>query len=280
MVRRRPRRQRAENLFYLPEAHTDFVFAVIAEEFGLVGSLVVILLFGTLIWRVFGIARESAMVAGRLYQANLAFGFAIWQATQVFINIGVNMGILPTKGLTAAADQLRSQQPIRHADRPRSSATDRLREPPDRRGRCRQATRSPQDDHAQEPHVQGEGAMTAPILIMAGGTGGHVFPALAVARVRCEVAIRKSSGSARAAVSKSSSSRSEGIALEVTRVAGLRGKGLVSWIFAPAKLLLAIFDAIAVLRRRRPKVGARHGRIRLRTRRRGRLAVAQAIDHS
>ncbi|MBT8445436.1 MAG: FtsW/RodA/SpoVE family cell cycle protein, partial [Gammaproteobacteria bacterium] len=88
-----------QKLFYLPEAHTDFVFAVIAEEFGLVGSIVVVLLFGALVWRALGIAKESAL-AGRLYQANLAFGFAIWQAAQVFINIGVNMGILPTKGLT------------------------------------------------------------------------------------------------------------------------------------------------------------------------------------
>ena len=88
-----------QKLFYLPEAHTDFVFAVVAEEFGLFGSVVVIGLFGILIWRALGIAKESA-IAGRLYQANLAFGFAVWQAAQVFINIGVNMGILPTKGLT------------------------------------------------------------------------------------------------------------------------------------------------------------------------------------
>jgi cell division protein FtsW len=88
-----------QKLFYLPEAHTDFVFAVIAEEFGLAGSCVIIVLFGLLVWRALVVARESA-IAGRLYQANLAFGFAIWQATQVFINIGVNMGILPTKGLT------------------------------------------------------------------------------------------------------------------------------------------------------------------------------------
>jgi cell division protein FtsW len=88
-----------QKLFYLPEAHTDFVFAVIAEEFGLVGSVLLIGLFVILISRALGIARESAAI-GRLYQANLAFGFAIWQGIQVFINIGVNMGILPTKGLT------------------------------------------------------------------------------------------------------------------------------------------------------------------------------------
>lgn len=88
-----------QKLFYLPEAHTDFVFAVIAEEFGLLGSLVLIGLFAFLVWRALGIARESA-ASGRLYQAYLAFGFAIWQGIQVFINVGVNMGILPTKGLT------------------------------------------------------------------------------------------------------------------------------------------------------------------------------------
>lgn len=88
-----------QKLFYLPEAHTDFVFAVIAEEFGLVGSLVLIALFGVVVWRAFAISREAAL-RERWYQATVAFGFAIWQAVQVFTNIGVNMGILPTKGLT------------------------------------------------------------------------------------------------------------------------------------------------------------------------------------
>ena len=72
---------------------------VIAEEFGLMGSLAIIALFAALVWRALVVARESAE-SGRLYQANLAFGFAVWQAMQVFINLGVNMGILPTKGLT------------------------------------------------------------------------------------------------------------------------------------------------------------------------------------
>ncbi len=87
-----------QKLFYLPEAHTDFVFAVIAEEFGLLGSVLVILLFAALTWRALQIARASLLV-GRLYQANLAFGIAAWQGVQAFINVGVNMGVLPTKGL-------------------------------------------------------------------------------------------------------------------------------------------------------------------------------------
>jgi cell division protein FtsW len=88
-----------QKLFYLPEAHTDFVFAVIAEEFGLAGSLVLIALFGVVAWRALVISRAAAL-RERWYAATVAFGFAMWQAAQVFINIGVNMGILPTKGLT------------------------------------------------------------------------------------------------------------------------------------------------------------------------------------
>ncbi len=88
-----------QKLFYLPEAHTDFVFAVIAEEFGLLGSVVVIALFAALVWRALGIARESA-ARERFFQAYVAFGFGVWQGFQALVNIGVNMGILPTKGLT------------------------------------------------------------------------------------------------------------------------------------------------------------------------------------
>ncbi len=88
-----------QKLFYLPEAHTDFVFAVIAEEFGLIGTVVVIGLFSLLVWRAFAIAMAAA-ARDRFFQAYLAFGIAVWQGVQVFINLGVNMGMLPTKGLT------------------------------------------------------------------------------------------------------------------------------------------------------------------------------------
>ncbi|MEE4184745.1 MAG: putative lipid II flippase FtsW [Gammaproteobacteria bacterium] len=88
-----------QKLFYLPEAHTDFVFAVFAEEFGLVGICVLLSLFGMLIWRAIAIAGVAADKR-REYQAYLAFGIAVWLGAQVFINLGVNMGILPTKGLT------------------------------------------------------------------------------------------------------------------------------------------------------------------------------------
>jgi len=88
-----------QKLFYLPEAHTDFIFAVIAEELGLIGSLSIIGLYAVLIWRIFSIALK-AINSKRIYQGYLSFSIAIWFATQVIINIGVNMGLLPTKGLT------------------------------------------------------------------------------------------------------------------------------------------------------------------------------------
>ncbi|MFA6013697.1 MAG: putative lipid II flippase FtsW [Gallionellaceae bacterium] len=88
-----------EKLFYLPEAHTDFLLAVIAEELGFFGVCVVIVLFGWLIVRAFAIGRQAAMVE-RLFPALVAQGIAVWLGVQAMINIGVNMGVLPTKGLT------------------------------------------------------------------------------------------------------------------------------------------------------------------------------------
>jgi cell division protein FtsW len=88
-----------EKLFYLPEAHTDFLLAVIAEELGFTGVVVVIVLFGLLIQRAFVIGRQSVAL-DRLYPALVAQGIGIWIGVQGFINMGVNMGLLPTKGLT------------------------------------------------------------------------------------------------------------------------------------------------------------------------------------
>lgn len=88
-----------QKLFYLPEAHTDFVFAVYAEEFGLVGSLLLIALFLGLLWRIFKLAMRAAN-SERYFEAYVAVGLGAWLGIQAFINIGVNMGLLPTKGLT------------------------------------------------------------------------------------------------------------------------------------------------------------------------------------
>ena len=88
-----------QKLFYLPEAHTDFLFAVLAEELGLVGVVLTLALFLGLVWRSFQIARLAA-AAGLKFPAYLASGFGLCIGIQAFINIGVNMGVLPTKGLT------------------------------------------------------------------------------------------------------------------------------------------------------------------------------------
>ncbi|HPT51164.1 MAG TPA: putative lipid II flippase FtsW [Accumulibacter sp.] len=88
-----------EKLFYLPEAHTDFLLAVIAEELGFFGVLAVVFLFALLIQRAFAIGRQSVAL-DRLYSALVAQGIGVWIGVQSFINMGVNMGLLPTKGLT------------------------------------------------------------------------------------------------------------------------------------------------------------------------------------
>ena len=88
-----------EKLFYLPEAHTDFLMAVIAEELGLAGVVSVILLFALLVMRAFQIGRHAAFLE-RNFSALVAQGIGVWIGVQATINIGVNMGVLPTKGLT------------------------------------------------------------------------------------------------------------------------------------------------------------------------------------
>ena len=88
-----------EKLFYLPEAHTDFLLAVIAEELGFVGVLMVILAFSFIVARAFAIGRQASQL-GLHFAALAAQGIGIWIGVQTIINMGVNMGVLPTKGLT------------------------------------------------------------------------------------------------------------------------------------------------------------------------------------
>ena len=88
-----------EKLFYLPEAHTDFLLAVIAEELGFAGVAAVITLFLFVVHRAFAVGRQAASLE-RYFAALVAQGIGLWLAVQAFINMGVNMGLLPTKGLT------------------------------------------------------------------------------------------------------------------------------------------------------------------------------------
>jgi cell division protein FtsW len=88
-----------QKLFYLPEAHTDFLFAVVAEELGLIGMVVIIALFTFLVVRVLLIGRQAQRL-GQHFAGYVAYGFALWIAIQFMVSIGVNSGVLPTKGLT------------------------------------------------------------------------------------------------------------------------------------------------------------------------------------
>ncbi len=88
-----------EKLYYLPEAHTDFLMAVLGEELGFVGVLFVILAFFWLTRRIFNIGRQ-AIAMDRVFAGLMTQGIGIWMGVQAFINIGVNLGVLPTKGLT------------------------------------------------------------------------------------------------------------------------------------------------------------------------------------
>jgi cell division protein FtsW len=88
-----------QKLFYLPEAHTDFIFAVLAEELGLIGILFVLVLFALLIGRIFQIGAQ-ALALERPFSAYLVWGIGLWIGMQALVSMGVNLGMLPTKGLT------------------------------------------------------------------------------------------------------------------------------------------------------------------------------------
>ena len=88
-----------QKLLYLPETHTDFIFAIWAEEFGLLGVAALLALFGVLVWRSFQVGRV-AQARGGLFAAYLCYAVGAWIGAQALINIAVNMGLLPTKGLT------------------------------------------------------------------------------------------------------------------------------------------------------------------------------------
>ena len=88
-----------QKLFYLPEAHTDFIFAVLAEELGLVGVIFVLLLFLLLVTRIMVIGM-MAHRKDRVFAGFVAYGVGLWVGLQALVNIGVNLGVLPTKGLT------------------------------------------------------------------------------------------------------------------------------------------------------------------------------------
>jgi cell division protein FtsW len=88
-----------QKLLYLPETHTDFIFAIWSEEFGLFGIVVLLALFGLMVWRCFAVGRV-AQARRNLFSAYLCYAIGAWLGAQALINMAVNMGLLPTKGLT------------------------------------------------------------------------------------------------------------------------------------------------------------------------------------
>ncbi len=88
-----------QKLFYLPEAHTDFLFAVLAEELGLLGMALVIVAWSFVVWRACRIGALN-LREGRVFSGLLAYGIGVSLGLQAFVNMGVNLGLLPTKGLT------------------------------------------------------------------------------------------------------------------------------------------------------------------------------------
>lgn len=88
-----------QKLLYLPEPHTDFIFAVLAEELGLLGALAILFVFVLLVWRIFMLGKQ-ALAQNKRFEGLVAYGIGLWFGLQALINIGVNTGVLPTKGLT------------------------------------------------------------------------------------------------------------------------------------------------------------------------------------
>ena len=124
-----------EKLFYLPEAHTDFLLAVIAEELGFVGVALVIVLFVWIVARAFAIGRQAALLE-RHFAALAAQGIGVWIGVQAIVNMGVNMGMLPTKGLTLPLHVLRRQRLVDELLGARRAPAHRLGEPAARAGGC------------------------------------------------------------------------------------------------------------------------------------------------
>ena len=225
-----------QKLFYLPEAHTDFLFAVLAEELGLMGVLLTLALFLALVWRGFHVAR-LASEAGLKFPAYLAAGFGMWVGIQAFINIGVNMGVLPTKGLTLPLMSYgRSSLLVtlawvglllrvyHEADARAARLGARVAGRRDERGRYSSWPAAPADTCSRRWRW----------------------------RDCCASSRAKSCGWAPSAGSRRGSCRQRAFPIEWLSVGGLRGKGALTLLAAPFRLVRALLQALAVMRRHRP----------------------------
>ena len=199
-------------------------------------------------WRAFVIAAQ-AIKADNLFAAYLSYGIGIWFGLQSFINIGVNMGLLPTKGLTLPLMSYGGSSMVVMC------AAVALLLRVDHETRCTAAGLSASGSAAAKRRRRGRmmaASATRPVLIMAGGTGGHVFPALAVAEELVARGVAVSWLGTRRGL-EARVVPAAGYPLETMRVSGLRGKGVMRLLLAPFMLLIALLQALVILLRLRPR---------------------------
>ena len=219
-----------EKLHYLPEAHTDFLLAVIGEELGFIGVACVIVAFFWLARRLFHIGRQ-AIALERVFAGLFAQGIGIWVGGQAFINMGVNLGVLPTKGLTLPLMSYGGSAIVMNM----IALAIVLRV-----------------DIENRQLMRGGGAHDMKqLLVMAAGTGGHVIPGLAVAtemqRRGWQVSwLGTETGLENRLVPPT------GIALDRISFTGMRGKGLIGNVRGALRLLGAFFSCSRLIARRRP----------------------------
>jgi len=221
-----------EKLHYLPEAHTDFLLAVIGEELGFVGVMVVIMLFYWLIKRAFDIGRQ-AIALDMTFSGLVAKGIGIWIGVQTFINMGVNLGVLPTKGLTLPLMSYGGTGILIN---------------------CVGLAILLRIDFESRSLMRGGAGMSQKrLMIMAAGTGGHIFPGLAIAAtMRAQGWQVTWLGTSHGMEVKLVAAH--GIDMDMLEFSGLRGKGLRHSMTGVVRLVTSFFRSVRYMRQRRPDV--------------------------